>query len=52
MNIQEKIQQLIDRRVEPKLDGGEKRIEAQHLQSKNTAWERINMLLDEGSFGS
>lgn len=32
------------------MGGGEKRIEDQHNKGKNTARERINMLLDEGSF--
>jgi acetyl-CoA carboxylase carboxyltransferase component len=50
MNNQDKIKQLIDLRVEAKLGGGEKRIEAQHQKGKNTARERIAMLLDEGSF--
>lgn len=50
MNNQEKIKQLIDLRTEAKLGGGEKRIEAQHQKGKLTARERIDMLLDEGSF--
>jgi acetyl-CoA carboxylase carboxyltransferase component len=50
MNNQDKIKQLIDLRVEAKLGGGEKRIEAQHGKGKMTARERITMLLDEGSF--
>jgi len=50
MNNQDKIKKLIDLRVEAKLGGGEKRIEAQHGKGKLTARERINMLLDEGSF--
>jgi acetyl-CoA carboxylase carboxyltransferase component len=50
MNNQDKINQLIDLRVEAKLGGGEKRIEAQHAKNKFTARERIEMLLDEGSF--
>lgn len=50
MNNQDKIKQLIDLRVEAKLGGGEKRIEAQHEKGKLTARERIEMLLDEGSF--
>jgi acetyl-CoA carboxylase carboxyltransferase component len=50
MNNQEKIKQLIDLRVQAKLGGGEKRIEAQHEKGKLTARERINLLLDEGSF--
>ena len=50
MNNQEKVKQLIDLRIEAKLGGGEKRIEAQHAKGKFTARERIAMLLDEGSF--
>ncbi|MGE4586154.1 MAG: acyl-CoA carboxylase subunit beta [Mangrovibacterium sp.] len=50
MNNQEKIQKLIDLRTEAKLGGGEKRIEAQHGKGKLTARERIEMLLDDGSF--
>lgn len=50
MNNQDKIKQLIDLRVTAKLGGGEKRIEAQHAKNKLTARERIEMLLDEGSF--
>ena len=50
MNNQDKIKQLIDLRTEAKLGGGEKRIEAQHQKGKYTARERIDMLLDEGSF--
>lgn len=50
MNNQDKIKQLIDLRVEAKLGGGAKRIEAQHAKNKLTARERIDALLDEGSF--
>ncbi len=50
MNNQDKIKKLIDLRVEAKLGGGEKRIEAQHAKGKLTARERIELLLDEGSF--
>ena len=32
------------------LGGGEKRIQNQHAKGKLTARERINLLLDEGSF--
>jgi acetyl-CoA carboxylase carboxyltransferase component len=38
------------RRVEARLGGGEKRIAAQHAKGKLTARERIEVLLDEGSF--
>ena len=48
--MQDKIKELLDRRVEARLGGGEKRIEKQHSQGKYTARERVAMLLDEGSF--
>lgn len=47
---QDKIKELIKLREQAKLGGGEKRIEAQHKKGKFTARERIDMLLDEGSF--
>jgi acetyl-CoA carboxylase carboxyltransferase component len=50
MSKQDKIKQLIDLRAEAKLGGGEKRIESQHKKGKMTARERIEILLDEGSF--
>jgi acetyl-CoA carboxylase carboxyltransferase component len=50
MAIQEKIKELIDMREKARLGGGEKRIESQHQKGKYTARERIDMLLDEGSF--
>jgi acetyl-CoA carboxylase carboxyltransferase component len=50
MNSQDKIKKLIDLRVQAKLGGGEKRIAAQHEKGKMTARERIDLLLDEGSF--
>lgn len=50
MAIQDKIQELIDLREKAKLGGGEKRIDAQHRKGKLTARERIDLLLDEGSF--
>lgn len=46
----EKIQELIDKRTEARLGGGEKAIEKQHQKGKYTARERIAQLLDEGSF--
>ena len=46
----EKTRELIAKREEARLGGGEKRIEAQHAKGKYTARERIAMLLDEGSF--
>jgi len=50
MNNTEKVKNLIDLRVKAKLGGGEKRIASQHAKGKFTARERIDMLLDEGSF--
>ncbi len=50
MDSQEKIKQLIEHREKARLGGGEKRIDKQHAQGKYTARERIEMLLDEGSF--
>ena len=50
MSNQDKIKQLIDLRAEAKLGGGAKRIESQHVKGKLTARERIDLLLDEGSF--
>ena len=47
---QERIKKLIDLRDQARMGGGEKRIEKQHSQGKMTARERIDMLLDEGSF--
>src|SRR5690554_7741054 len=50
MPNQEKIKRLIELRAEARLGGGEKRIAAQHAKGKLTARERIELLLDEGSF--
>ncbi len=50
MQNKEKVKQLIDLRVQAKLGGGQKRIDSQHSKGKYTARERIEMLLDEGSF--
>ncbi len=51
MSIQQKkIQELIRNRETARQGGGEKRIEAQHAKGKMTARERIDMLVDEGSF--
>ena len=46
----EKIKELIAKREQARLGGGEKRIEKQHERGKYTARERIAMLVDEGSF--
>ncbi len=51
MNInQKKIQELVAMREKAKLGGGQKRIDTQHAKGKLTARERIELLLDEGSF--
>jgi len=50
MAMQDKINELLELRAKARLGGGEKRIEKQHAQGKMTARERINLLLDEGSF--
>jgi propionyl-CoA carboxylase beta chain len=44
------IEKLEARRAGARLGGGEKRIEAQHARGKLTARERIELLLDKGSF--
>ncbi|MBE7218741.1 MAG: methylmalonyl-CoA carboxyltransferase, partial [Caulobacteraceae bacterium] len=44
------LDQLHDRRARARLGGGDRRIEAQHAKGKLTARERIDLLLDEGSF--
>ena len=49
-NQLEKVKELIAQREKARLGGGEKAIAKQHERGKYTARERINMLLDEGSF--
>lgn len=46
----EKIKELVAKREQARLGGGEKAIEKQHSRGKYTARERINMLVDKGSF--
>ena len=46
----DKNQDLLNRREASKIGGGDARIEKQHSQGKLTARERIELLLDEGSF--
>lgn len=48
--MKNKIEELIESKNKISLGGGEKRIEKQHKSGKFTARERINLLLDEGSF--
>ena len=44
------LERLEERRAQARLGGGEKRIAAQHGRGKLTARERIELLLDKGSF--
>lgn len=44
------VEQLEDRRGRARLGGGQRRIDAQHGKGKLTARERLDVLLDEGSF--
>ena len=44
------LEQLEERRAEARMGGGQKRIDAQHARGKLTARERVDLLLDEGSF--
>src|ERR1700749_859181 len=44
------LDRLEERRAGARLGGGERRIEAQHKRGKLTARERIELLLDKGSF--
>src|SRR5436305_1092093 len=50
MTMREKLELLERRRAESELGGGEARLEAQHQKGKLTARERLELLLDEGSF--
>jgi acetyl-CoA carboxylase carboxyltransferase component len=50
MAFQDKIEELLKKREQAKLGGGQKRIDSQHKKGKMIARERIDLLLDEGSF--
>jgi len=50
MAIDEKSSELQRLKELAQLGGGQKRIEAQHARGKLTARERLNILLDEGTF--
>ncbi|MFS0643940.1 acyl-CoA carboxylase subunit beta [Siminovitchia sp. 179-K 8D1 HS] len=49
-DIYEKINELYDRRMAAQLGGGDERIAKQHEKGKLTARERIELLLDPGTF--
>ena len=44
------IEELIEKRKKARKGGGEERIYRQHEKGKLTAWERLNILFDEGTF--
>jgi propionyl-CoA carboxylase beta chain len=44
------VEELERRRATARIGGGEKRIDAQHARGKLTARERIELLMDQGSF--
>lgn len=48
--MQEKIDEVLKKKEEAKLGGGKERIKSQHDKGKLTARERIELLVDEGSF--
>jgi len=48
--MQDIIQQLEQKRLAARMGGGQKRIDAQHAKGKLTARERLEVLLDEGTF--
>src|SRR5271156_2981845 len=48
--MQQMLEELERRRAAARLGGGQRRVEAQHAKGKLTARERIDVLLDEGSF--
>ncbi|HET9590145.1 MAG TPA: acyl-CoA carboxylase subunit beta [Anaerolineales bacterium] len=50
MNNRTKTQHLREQKVKSRLGGGPERIEAQHKKGRLTARERIDLLLDKGSF--
>ncbi|RSK27767.1 acyl-CoA carboxylase subunit beta [Bacillus sp. HMF5848] len=49
-DIYDKLNELYDKRREIELGGGDKRIDKQHAKGKLTARERIELLVDKGSF--
>ncbi|WP_243386404.1 acyl-CoA carboxylase subunit beta [Bacillus kexueae] len=49
-DMYDKINELYDKRREVELGGGDEKIEKQHEKGKLTARERIDLLVDEGTF--
>ena len=50
MTMREKLELLEQRRAESELGGGAARVAAQHQKGKLSARERLDLLLDPGSF--
>jgi acetyl-CoA carboxylase carboxyltransferase component len=50
MTVNPKIEQLRELRDQSRIGGGEERIQRQHDAGRNTARERLDILLDPGSF--
>jgi propionyl-CoA carboxylase beta chain len=50
MSLQERFEELRRRRLEAELGGGDERVRRQHKAGKKTARERLDVLLDPGSF--
>jgi propionyl-CoA carboxylase beta chain len=50
MSLQERFEELHRRHAEAELGGGDERVRRQHKAGKKTARERLDLLLDPGSF--
>src|SRR5881409_2066183 len=50
MSMREKLELLQQKRAESELGGGAERIKVQHAKGKMTARERLDVLLDPGTF--
>jgi len=50
MSVDDREQELVNKKEKIRLGGGEERIEKQHGKNKKTARERVEYLLDDGSF--
>lgn len=50
VDIYEKLNELYDKRRKIEQGGGDQKIEKQHFKGKLTARERIDLLVDEGTF--
>src|SRR5438309_11083195 len=50
MTMQEKLELLRQKRAEAEQGGGAERVQAQHEKGKMTARERLDVLLDPGTF--